>query len=197
MGQRRRGRPRNGDVNATILAATLDLLVEYDDPDDITITAIVRRSGASRASLYRRWDGRDTLLAEALSAVDEAVEFHSTGEPVADILAFFSSRGNGGDRLQNLISKRHLLMARNPHLRESYDNGTMTARHRSLRAGLDILQVEGVLSSSVDSGALVDLFYGVQHLRAAMTPGGDPSEARLRAAIETVLRPYLRESHNS
>lgn len=192
-GQRRPGRPRNDDVDAVILGAAIDLLVEYDDPEDITITAIIARAGSSRAALYRRWDSRESLLAAALDAVREPVEFHHTGNAVSDVLAFFAEQVHSGDRFQNLLVKRQMLMASSPRLRRIYYDEFITARRQVLRGGFESLQADGILDAGADLSALVDLVYGVQYMHHMVIPGGTALPDRMRASIEAALRPYLSE----
>jgi len=192
-GQRRPGRPRNDGVDAVILAAAVDLLVETDDPEDITITAIIARAGSSRAALYRRWDSRDSLLAAALDAVRDPVDFHHTGDAVSDVLSFFADQIHEGDRFQNLLVKRQMLMASSPRLRRIYYDEFITARRRVLRGGFASLQADGILSAHADLSALVDLVYGVQYMHHMVIPGGTGLTDRMRASIEAALRPYLTE----
>ena len=61
----RRGRPRHAATDATILQATIELLMEVG-VDGTTTNAIVARSGCSKATLYRRWPSRDVLILDAL-----------------------------------------------------------------------------------------------------------------------------------
>lgn len=65
-GDHRNGPRRRGDalVNA-ILAATLDELREHGYAA-LTMDAVAQRAGASKASLYRRWDTRAALVMDAV-----------------------------------------------------------------------------------------------------------------------------------
>ena len=59
-------RPRvEGDREAEILEATLDVLGEVGY-DRLTMDAVALRAKASKATLYRRWNGKVSLVIDAL-----------------------------------------------------------------------------------------------------------------------------------
>jgi AcrR family transcriptional regulator len=60
-----RGRRRNAERHAAILAAARELILEVGYPR-ITIDAIARRAGASRTTIYEWWGHRAPLVEEAL-----------------------------------------------------------------------------------------------------------------------------------
>jgi AcrR family transcriptional regulator len=62
---RRPGRPRRADVEDTVLDATIDLLAEKG-ADGTTMSAVIERSGVARATVYRRWPNRLTLITAAV-----------------------------------------------------------------------------------------------------------------------------------
>lgn len=64
---RKRGRPRDTQLHAQILEATADLTRELGY-NKTTMEKIAARTGVSRATLYRWWDGKGQLVIEALMA---------------------------------------------------------------------------------------------------------------------------------
>ncbi|HSA41422.1 MAG TPA: helix-turn-helix domain-containing protein, partial [Mycobacterium sp.] len=58
------GRPRDPRIDAAILAATAELLVEIGYPN-VTMAAIAERAGTTKTALYRRWPGKAELVHEA------------------------------------------------------------------------------------------------------------------------------------
>ena len=65
----RAGRPRDPQVDASIRAATLELLVE-DGYQATTIQAVARRAGVSAPSIYRRWSSKAELVEAAVFPSD-------------------------------------------------------------------------------------------------------------------------------
>jgi AcrR family transcriptional regulator len=59
------GRPRSPAVDEAILRAAFDLFIEHG-VEGANFEQIARRSGVSRATIYRRWNRKEDLLACAL-----------------------------------------------------------------------------------------------------------------------------------
>ncbi|WP_091191631.1 TetR/AcrR family transcriptional regulator [Micromonospora narathiwatensis] len=60
------GRPRSVRADEAIVQATLDLLAEGSTIEALSIEAIAARAGVGKATIYRRWSGKDALLLDAL-----------------------------------------------------------------------------------------------------------------------------------
>lgn len=73
-----RGRRRNAERHAAILAAARELILEVGYTR-ITIDAIAKRAGASRTTIYEWWGHRAPLVEEALFANYEAWPAPDTG----------------------------------------------------------------------------------------------------------------------
>ena len=63
--QRRRGRPRRAETGQAIVDATLALLAEWGF-QATTVDAIAERAGVAKNTIYRRWDSKEELIADAL-----------------------------------------------------------------------------------------------------------------------------------
>jgi len=59
------GRPRDPSVDDAVLKAAAALFFEHG-VDGASIEQIAKRSGVTRATIYRRWSDREMLLADAL-----------------------------------------------------------------------------------------------------------------------------------
>ncbi len=84
-------RPRvEGQREDEILDATLALLIEVGY-DRLTMDAVAKRSRASKATLYRRWETKARLVIDALLRAKGAphVELPDTGTLRGDLLAAF------------------------------------------------------------------------------------------------------------
>ncbi|WP_091067275.1 TetR/AcrR family transcriptional regulator [Micromonospora humi] len=60
------GRPRSTRADEAIVEATLDLLAEGSTIEALSIEAIAARAGVGKATIYRRWPGKEALLLDAL-----------------------------------------------------------------------------------------------------------------------------------
>jgi AcrR family transcriptional regulator len=63
------GRPRSAQVDESIIQAVLDLLVEGHTVEALTIEAVAARAGVGKATIYRRWPGKDALLVDAVRSL--------------------------------------------------------------------------------------------------------------------------------
>lgn len=59
------GRPRDGKIDAAIITATRDLLLETGY-SALSLSAIAARAGTTTAAIYRRWSGKAQLVHEAI-----------------------------------------------------------------------------------------------------------------------------------
>ena len=86
-------RPRvEGDREQQILDATLAVLTEVGY-DRLTMDAVASRAKASKATLYRRWNGKEALVIDALLSVHEPLVPADTGSLRGDLLASFCGLG--------------------------------------------------------------------------------------------------------
>jgi AcrR family transcriptional regulator len=65
---RRPGRPRSEQAERAIIDAALSLFAEYG-PDGVCMEQVAARAGVGKATIYRRWAGKEDLLLDALAAL--------------------------------------------------------------------------------------------------------------------------------
>jgi AcrR family transcriptional regulator len=86
------GRPRDPRIDAAILRATTDLLVEIGY-SNLTMAAVADRAGTTKTALYRRWSSKAELVHEAaFPAAPTAIEA-PPGDFRADIRAMIVAAG--------------------------------------------------------------------------------------------------------
>lgn len=74
------GRPRDSRIDAAIIAATRELILEAGY-SALSLSAIAARAGTTTAAIYRRWSGKAQLVHEAVLSA-EAI---STPPPSGDL----------------------------------------------------------------------------------------------------------------
>src|ERR1700761_2468519 len=80
------GRARNPELDGAITTATTALLEERGFAE-LTIEAIARRAGVSRATVYRRWPNLDALLAHVLRGVVREIPIPDRGHVRDNLIA--------------------------------------------------------------------------------------------------------------
>src|SRR6202020_1073962 len=84
------GRPRDPRIDAAILTATADLLVQIGY-SNLTLAAIAERAGTTKAALYRRWSSKAELVHEAAFPATPATLPRPTGTIAADVRAMLEA----------------------------------------------------------------------------------------------------------
>ncbi|NRQ38781.1 TetR/AcrR family transcriptional regulator [Nonomuraea sp. NN258] len=82
-----KGRPRDPDLDARVLRAALELVVEVGY-QQTSIDAIARRAGVSRPAVYRRWRAKSDIVAQALFGRSAPAEVRVTGDLRRDLRAW-------------------------------------------------------------------------------------------------------------
>src|SRR5215467_6175875 len=67
-GTRRPGRPRSERADQAIIDAALSLFAE-SGPEGLCIERVAARAGVGKATIYRRWPGKEDLLLDAIAAL--------------------------------------------------------------------------------------------------------------------------------
>lgn len=80
------GRPRDPRIDAAILQATTDLLVQIGYAN-LTLAAVAERAGTTKSALYRRWSSKAELVHEAAFAMPPSALTSSTGGVTGDLTA--------------------------------------------------------------------------------------------------------------
>lgn len=65
---RRPGRPRSERAEQAIIDAALSLFAE-SGPEGLCIEQVAARAGVGKATIYRRWPGKEDLLLDAIAAL--------------------------------------------------------------------------------------------------------------------------------
>jgi AcrR family transcriptional regulator len=68
VASRRPGRPRSEEADRAIIGAALALFAE-SGPEGLCIERVAARAGVGKATIYRRWPGKEDLLLDAIAAL--------------------------------------------------------------------------------------------------------------------------------
>ncbi|WP_127819800.1 TetR/AcrR family transcriptional regulator [Microbacterium sp. CPCC 204701] len=190
------GRPRDEDLDAQILEATLGL-IDADEP--VTVGRIVARSGVSRAALYRRWPSLTALVAAALDVgreVPPAIpDDGDLREAVLGAFAAGNSVSASGYSEARFRQRVGLAMA-DRELQRAYWQSHVARRRVSLEDALRRGIARGILRTDLDPTACFDLLAGVVYYQLVVRGDSidDPAVlARVRSALEIAWRGMVAE----
>jgi AcrR family transcriptional regulator len=173
---RGRGRPRSEVSRQRILEAALETL-EISGFNYSTTDSIAERAGASKATIYRWWPTKASLLAEALrEAVAEEVPFPETGDLATDIelqLQNFIALLNG--RLGRAFKAFVGAAQSDPEVAAAFLEEWVKPRRKEAKTVLERYQMKGQIAADVDLDLVLDLLYGPMYFRllsghGALTP---------------------------
>ncbi|MBO0676538.1 TetR family transcriptional regulator [Mycolicibacterium sp. S2-37] len=80
------GRPRDGRIDAAIIEATRELIVQTGY-SALSLSAIAARAGTTTAAIYRRWSGKAQLVHEAVLSAETIATPDGPGDIRQDIRA--------------------------------------------------------------------------------------------------------------
>ena len=179
------GRPRSAERDAAILDATL---VEYGEHgfDAMSVEAVAARAGASKATIYRRYDSKVALVAAALEHSSQQRPLAGTGSLDGDLdlvlrhLVDLTRDPVHGPGLRHIVADG----VRNPELGDVY--AAFVRRRRALTQVLLREAIDrGELRADVDLEVATDQIGGAVFYRHLVThlPIDDQLVADVKAAF--------------
>ena len=186
----RKGRPRSESARRAILEASRDLIAETGY-DGMTIEAIAARAGVGRATIYRWWRSKATIVADAVIEGHiqlPPVVIPNTGSLAADLKAWTSTTSEmlTDSRAHQIV--RALASAASEDNREAdllYEHITGPL-YRTLVTRLECGRVAGQLLENSDPLAVADALIGTA-LFQTLTRQNAPE--RLTRVVDALLPP--------
>ncbi|MEU2537138.1 TetR/AcrR family transcriptional regulator [Streptomyces iakyrus] len=195
-----RGRPRSEAVERAIIEGVMRLLEEGVPLAELSIERIARTAGVGKATIYRRWRGKEELFVDVVRAAeppDPPLPGTSMRDDLVVLLEQVRRRGLA-NRSSAILHSVQAQMKSSPKLWAAY-HATVVAPRR--RLGLEVLrrgQENGELRTDLDLELLNDIFVGPMLLRAVLHTDADLPDDLADQVVDTLLeglRPVSSESH--
>lgn len=179
---------RHGEILTAALAELQE--VGYDR---MTMDAVARRAGASKATLYRHWPSKADLVVDAIRLMGHAPDETSTdtGSLRGDLLALLVGT-HGPAARESLCVIRGMVSAcaTDPELASAFQAQIVSHKREVALAILRRAQRRGEVSEATDIHFLVDVVPGMLVFRHLLTT--DPvDEAYLTRLVDEVWIPLL------
>jgi len=152
---------RGEHARERILRAALEVLADHGLPG-LTIEAVAQRAGASKATLYRRWTSRESLLVEAMDALaSHPFPLPATGHLRTDLLELLARQAAmlNEQRFPRLMAAFIDAAERDPILQRLHAQVT-ERRREPLRHVLLEARQRGDLPATADIDLAIDLLVG-------------------------------------
>ena len=160
--------------------------------DAVAMEAIAARAGVGKATVYRRWSGKETLIADAIERLMRAsMPVPDTGTVAGDLgvlmhvaLGMYRDRSTGP-----LLSGLVAAMARSERIALAVRSGFIATWQDAARQALEAGAARGELRPDVDVRLAIDLLAGPFFYRFLI--GGElPDVALARDVVAAVLRAF-------
>ena len=181
-------------MDEAILRAAMELFIANGFADT-SIEAVAKRAGVTRVTVYRRFAGKEDLLAKALERARgdlDSVEVRRLadqgGPPqpaidrLVDIWVEMTSRPEFRALLARLIGSTQ----DQPELMRIYWDHHLAPRRESIKPAMAAMRAAGVLPADGDDDVLLDVMAGTVLYRLLVHPV-PPTDAELRGYIRSVL----------
>jgi AcrR family transcriptional regulator len=184
---RGRGRPRDVVCRKRILRSALELL-ETASFGEITTEAIAERAAASKATIYRWWPNKDSVLLEALrEAVAQELPFPETGDLSQDVRGQLRNFVKLVTGRRGRIFKAFIAAAQSdPEVAEIFATVWRNPRRATAKLVLERHR-GGQLRADVDLDVVLDALYGPIYYRL-LASHGPLSERYADSISDVVLR---------
>lgn len=186
-------RPRvAGERELEILEATLVVLGEVGY-DLLTMDAVAARAKASKATLYRRWNGKPELVVAAIMTHKGEAVVPDTGSLRGDLLeAYCGGSGRLDDPLaQSVLSAVVTAMGRDPEFAEVYRRDFIGPKVASSRAIYERARERGEVHPDVDLSVLAPALAGIV-LHRAFLLGDTVTPELVGQVLDEVILPAAR-----
>jgi len=160
-GPRRPGRPRSERADRAIIDAALSLFAE-EGPQGLGIERVAARAGVGKATIYRRWPGKEDLLLDAITALKAPLPElagRSVAEDLVSLLGAMCQQTADPRRTREFA----LLLgegAKYPRLMARYRETVVEPRREVIRSVLRRGVATGELRADVDIDAALYMLTG-------------------------------------
>jgi AcrR family transcriptional regulator len=168
------GRPRNADADAAIVDATLNLLAD-EGYAGLSMDAVASLAGVGKATIYRRWPGKQQLVIHAVGSCTESLRSVNSGSVRDDLVAIT----DGIVRMHTTTAAGRILPvmaaegARNPDLASAYREQIIKPRRAHIAAVLQRGIDRGELRADLDLDVIVDAVVGPAIYRSLVANAGE------------------------
>ena len=182
-------RPRvEGDREQEIFDATLAVLAEVGY-DRLTMDAVATQAKASKATLYRRWTNKVTLVIDALDHHKGPSSTPDTGSLREDLRAVFCGMGGLADPQQVAIfSSIITAIGHDAEFAEAFRRDVLGAKVAASRQVWERAQARGELRDDVDIDLLEPALAGIV-LHRVFVMGDAPSPETITDVIDQIILP--------
>ncbi len=184
---RRPGRPRSEQAERAIIAAALDLFAE-SGPDGLCMERVAARAGVGKATIYRRWPGKEDLLLDALASLKTPLPEPKGRSVREDLVAVLDAMCD--DAADPRRARQFALLqgegAKYPRLMARFAETVVEPRREVVRSVLRRGVATGELREDADIEVAMFMLRGAS--LASTLHGQEPVEDYAKRVVDGLLR---------
>jgi len=183
------GRPRSAQSHQAMLQATLALLAEVGF-DAMSIEAIAARAKVGKTTIYRRYNSKEELVADAIESLRQDVVIPDTGSFWGDIDALIENAAQvtltplGRQTVAMIISSA----SSNSQFARIYWTKYLQPRRQAFSVVLERAKVRQEVHLDVDSGLVFDAMSGIMLYALIFQPTTESWTGYVRRALNLLLK---------
>jgi AcrR family transcriptional regulator len=184
-----RGRPRSETAERAIVEGVMKLLEDGVPLAELSIERIARTAGVGKATIYRRWNGKEELFVDVVRAAEPADPALPGTSMRDDLVAMLEQL-----RRRTLLTRSSVLlhnvfaqMKSSPKIWAAYQASVIEPRRRLQREVLRRGQANGEIRADIDVELLNDLVVGPMLVRTVMRPDADLPEGLSEQMVDALL----------
>jgi AcrR family transcriptional regulator len=171
------------------LQAALELLAEVGF-ERMSIDAIATRAGVGKTTIYRRYDSKEELVAEAIESLREEVVIPDTGTLWGDMDALIQNAAQitlsplGRQTVAMIISSA----SSNPQFAQIYWTKYLQPRQQAFAVVIERAKTRNEIQANLDPALVFDTMSGIMLYAQIFQPTSESWEAYVRRALHLILR---------
>ena len=183
------GRPRSAKSHQAILKATLELLGEVGF-ESMSIEAISTRAGVGKTTIYRRYNGKEELVADAIESIRQDIEIPDTGNLWQDLDRIIENAAQttlsplGRQTVAMIISSA----ASNSQFARVYWTKYLQPRRAAFAVVIERAKTRNEIHNNLDPDLIFDLMSGIMLYALIFQPLNESWTEYVRRALHLLLQ---------
>jgi AcrR family transcriptional regulator len=187
---KKQGRPRSAESHQAMLQATLELLAEVGF-EAMSVEGIAARAGVGKTTIYRRYSGKEELVAAAIEQVREEVVIPNTGKLWNDMDALIE---NSAQITLSPIGRQAVAMivssaAGNAQFAQIYWDKYLEPRRSAFAIVVERAKTRKEVQADLDPGLVFDAMSGIMLYALIFPPPTESWSCYVRRALQLFLIP--------
>jgi len=183
------GRPRSVEADRAIHKATLELLAEVGY-ERMSIEAIATRAGVGKTTIYRRYNSKEELVADAIESRREEVEIPVSKNFWSDIdLIIANATQITLDPLgRQIVALIISTASNNPQFARVYWTKYLQPRRQAFASVISRAKNRKEIATDIDADLVFDLISGIMLYGLIFPLATESYQAYVRRAVRLVVK---------